>query len=133
MVGRVRRIGRYSLDYRSMHRSSIDRYSYRSIYLVVPRDFTDTSPIQDRYCTDASPILYLRRVSWLISVDISVDALVGTRPPLDRSINALVPVDGICRYICRYVGRQYLVSVDISVDSIWYRLIYRRIVSSIGR
>ena len=59
-------IGRYPIEYRSIYRSSIDRcidrYYYRSIYLVAHRDFTETSPILHRYCTDASPTLYLHRV-----------------------------------------------------------------------
>ena len=71
---------RKMIEYRSIYRSSIDRcidrYSYRSIYLVANRDFTDISPILHRYCTDASPTLNLHRVYWLISVDISVDTLV---------------------------------------------------------
>ena len=58
----------------------IDRYSYRSIYLVAHRDFTDTWPILHWYCTDSSLTLNLHRVYWLISVDISVDTLVDTRP-----------------------------------------------------
>ena len=115
-------VGRYSIEYRPIYRSSIDRcidrFSYRSIYLVAHRDFTDTSPILHRYCTDASPLLYLHRVYWLISVDISVDTLVDTRPTLDRSINALVSFD---------VPADTL--VDTSVDSIKYHTIYRSMVS----
>ena len=104
-------IGRYSMEYRSIYRSSIDRcinrYFYRSIYLVVHRDFTDTSPIPHWYFTDTSLILHRYftdtasilhwcftdtspspSVFWLISVDISVHRLVDTRPRLELLINA---------------------------------------------
>ena len=131
--------------YRSIHQSILDRVSVdarSSIGRYIGRVSTDvstdtaigrytwwlteTSPRLHRYCTDASPTLYLHRVYWLISVDISVDTLVDTRPTLDRSINALVSFD---------VPADTL--VDTSVDSIKYRSIYRWIVSritdSIGR
>ena len=99
-------------------RSSIDRYSieYRPILDRVSTDtpigrytrwITDTSPILHRYFTDTSPILYFHRVYWLISVDtrsvdISADRLV------DKSVDS----------IGRYIGRYYLISVNISIDSI---------------
>ena len=93
---------------------------------IFRRYFADTSPILHRYCTDASPTLNLHRVYWLISVDISVDTLVDTRPTLGRSINALVSVD---------ISADTL--DDTSVDRIKYRSLYRWIVSritdSIGR
>ena len=71
-------IGRYSIEYRSIYWSRvdrcIDRQSYRSKYLAVHRYLTDTWPIFDRYLTvtwpildryftDASPILYIGRYS----------------------------------------------------------------------
>ena len=101
------------------------------------------SPRLHRCCTDASPKLYLHRVYWLISVDISVDTLVDTQPTLHQSINALVSVNylpihwsihwPIVLSISRYMGRKYLVSLDILVDTsvegidnrIYYQSIYR--------
>ena len=107
---------RSSKEYRSIYMSVEYRPMYRSILLSVDilggspslhRYFTDTSLILHRCCTDASPTLYLHRMYWLISVDISVHTLVDTRPRLERSINALVLVD---------VSADTL--VDTSVDSI---------------
>ena len=84
-------IGRYSIEYRSIYRSSIDRcinrYSYRSLYLVAHQDFTNASPILHRYCTDASLTLNLHRVYWLTSVHILFDTLIGTRLTLGRHSN----------------------------------------------
>ena len=104
-IGRYisRYIGRYLMEYRSIL-DRIYRYIGRvsvDIYLVAHRDFTDTWPILHRYCTNASPTLYLHRMYWLISIDISVDTLVDTRP-VDKcsSIGRC-----ICRYIGLYIGR----------------------------
>ena len=86
-------ISRYSIEYRSIYRSStdrcIDRYSYRSIYLAIHRYLTDTWPIfdryltdtwliLDRYLTDASPILYIGRHS-TDTRPVSVDICIGWR------------------------------------------------------
>ena len=98
-------IGRYSIEYRSIYRLSIDRcidwYSYRSIYLVVHRYFTETSLIPHWYFTDTSQILHR------CFTDTLVHTLVDTRPRLERSINALVSVDASADTL-----------VDTSVDSI---------------
>ena len=129
----------YQPIYRSIHRSILDGVSVdtrSSINRYIGRVSTDvssdtpigrytwwlteTSPILDQYFTDIAPMLYLHRVYWLISVDISVDTLVDT-PLVDK---CLVSVD---------VSADTLVytSVDTSVDSIKYWAIYRWIVSSI--
>ena len=113
--------------YRSIYRSILDRVSTDvSTDTAIGRYtwwLTETSPILHRYCTDASPTLYLHRVYQLILVDISVDTLVDTRPTHDRSINALVSVD---------ISADTL--VDTSVDSIKYRsIISIYITNSIGR
>ena len=52
-------IGCYSVEYWSIYQSTIDRcidwYSYRSIFLVVQRYFTNTSPILQWCFTDTLP------------------------------------------------------------------------------
>ena len=99
-IYRVSILGRVSTDVSTD--TPIGRYTwwFTETSPILYLYFTDTLLILRRYYTDASPILYFRRVYWLISVDISVDTLVDTRPILDRSINAL-----ICRYNGRYIGR----------------------------
>ena len=67
--------------------------------------------------TDTSLILYLHQVCWFISVDISVDTLVDTRPALTQLIMLLlVSVDVSADTLVDTPVD--LVSVDISVDSI---------------
>ena len=123
----------HRLIYRSIHRlilvdtrSSIGRYIGRvSTDTAIGRYtwwLTETSPRLHRDFTDTSPTLYLHRVYQLISVDISVDTLVDTRPTHDRSINTLVSVD---------ISADAL--VDTSVDSIKYRSIVSIITDSIRR
>ena len=63
-------------------RSSINQYIGR-----VSTDVSSDTPIGQYawWLTETSLTLYLHRVYWLISVDISVDTLVDTRPVDKRS------------------------------------------------
>ena len=114
-----------SIEYRSIHRSSIDQYidwySNWSIYLVVHWDLTDNAPMLQWYFTFTKCLGWYRSIfGWYIGRHSSVDKY---------SSNA----SSICWYIGRYIGRYYLVSVNIWVNSIWYRSIHRWIVSSINQ
>ena len=94
-------IGRYSIEYRSIRdRVSTDVSTDTSTDTPIGRYtwwFTDTSPILYRYFTDTSPILH-----WYFT---------DTLP----SPNVLVYIG---QYISWYIGSWYIVSVNISIDSI---------------
>ena len=94
-------IGRYPIEYRSIYRSSIDRcidrYCYRSIYLVAHRDFTETSPILHRCFTDTLP-----SPSVLVDIGRYIGWYIGRHSTDTRPVDKY---SSIGRYICRYIGR----------------------------
>ena len=80
-------IGRYSIEYRSIYRSSVDR--------CIDRYFTDTSLILHRYFTDTAPMLHRYFSSY-----------IGRHSTETRAVDKCSSIGRcICRYNDRYIGR----------------------------
>ena len=90
-------LDRVSTDTRSSIDRCIDRYCYRSIYLVAHRDFTDTSPILHRCFTDTLP-----SPSVLVDIGRYITWYIGRHSTDTRPVDKC---SSIGRYICRYIGR----------------------------
>ena len=84
----------------------IDRYSYRSIYLVVHRYFTDTSPILHRYFTNTSLILHRYFTDTAPMLYQYFGSHIGRHSTETRAVDKFSSIGRcICRYIGRYIGR----------------------------